>query len=89
MFNKISGWGMGAVIVYIVGVIWLFIYATNCVGDFCGLTALLAGMPWFLILDIFGGDSYTSGLFGWVSIILNIVFLYLIFSQLQKHIQRK
>jgi len=72
------------VIVYILLAIALFAYATNCTGTFCGLVALLVGMLWLLFLDFVGGDSYHSGIFGWIAIGLNIVILDFIFATLQK-----
>ena len=86
--NQVSRRGIVAVAIYLVLVIFLFIYATNCTETFCGLTALLAGMPWLLLLDFLGGDSYNAGLLGWVVIILNVVVLYFLFSTIQKWAKR-
>lgn len=82
--SKISKWGASAVVIYALLVALLFWYATSCTETYCGLMALLAGMPWLLLFDLFGGDSYASGVFGWISIILNIVILYFLFAMLQK-----
>ena len=85
----ISTWGGIAVVTYLVFVASLFYYATHCIETFCGLVALLAGMPWLLFLDILGGDSYNAGYFDWISIFLNIVVLYVAFAALQKFLKKK
>lgn len=89
MVNKLSTWGIVGVVVYGLLVASLFFYATSCTEAFCGLMALLAGMPWLLLLDLVGGDSYASGAFGWISIILNALILYFLFAALQKWAKRR
>ncbi len=88
MVNKLSTWGAAAVVIYGLFIGFLFFYATSCTEAFCGLIALLAGMPWLLLLDMLGGDSYASGIFGWVSIILNILILYFLFATLQRWMRK-
>jgi len=88
IMKYISTWGIIAVGIYLVLVISLFTYATSCTETFCGLVALLAGMPWLLLLDLVGGDSYNTGLLGWLAISLNLVILYFIFAALQKRVQK-
>src|SRR3989344_3122959 len=86
--NRVSRWGAVAVAVYLISVVFLFIYATNCTETFCGLLALLAGMPWLLFLDFLGGDSYNTSLFGWVAIALNVLILYFIFATIQRWMKK-
>lgn len=89
MMKKISTWGVAAVVVYVLFTTFLFVYSINCTETFCGLVALIAGMPWLWLLDTLGGDSYNSGVFGWASIILNILVLYFIFAALQQWKRKK
>lgn len=88
MLSKVSSWGIIAVVIFLIATASLFLYATSCTETFCGLIALLAGMPWLLFLDFVGGDSYNSGIFGWVAIGLNVVILYFIFAVLQNRRQK-
>lgn len=88
MANKISSWGIGAVSVYVMAVIALFVYATNCTGTLCGLLALMAGMPWLLLVDVLGEDSYSAGYLGWCAMALNAIFLYFLFAALQKWLSK-
>jgi hypothetical protein len=87
MVNRISTWGLGATALYALFVVYLFSYAESCTETFCGLVALLAGMPWLLLLDLLGGDGYASGIYGWASIILNIIVLYFALASLQRWIK--
>jgi hypothetical protein len=88
MMSKISTWGISAAAVYLLLVAALFLYAKSCTETFCGLVALLAGLPWLPLLDFLGGDSYASGAYSWLSIILNIFVLYFLFATIQRWVKR-
>lgn len=82
-------WGLVAVGVYICATILLFFYATTCSQTFCGLMIVLTGMPWLLVLDYLGGDSYNSGVFGFIAVLLNIMVFYFFFAFLQTRHKKK
>lgn len=85
---KISRWGTCAAGVYLLIIGILFVYATNCTETFCGLMAVLGGMPWLLILDLVGGDSYNAGFIGQIAIVANVIVLYFLFAALQKWLKK-
>ena len=84
-----SKWGLGASGAYILFGGALFYYATHCTETYCGLVALVAGLPWLLFLDLIGGDSYNAGTFvGIGTVVLNGVLLYLLFAWIEKRVKR-
>jgi len=87
--NLVSRWGVIAGGAYILFVVFLFYYASNCVGGFCGLMALLAAMPWLYLFDFLGGDIYDSGAFGYVFVALNVIIFYLLFSYLERRFKKR
>ncbi|MFZ2719608.1 MAG: hypothetical protein WAZ27_01930 [Minisyncoccia bacterium] len=91
MVNKISTWGMAAIIVYTISVGFLFMYTTNCQGSFCGAGIVLAMLPWAIFFE----DGLQTPFFEldgmawfWTIVILNALILYFIFAKLQKWMHR-
>lgn len=93
--NKVSSWGVIAVVIYLVVVGTLFYSATDCYGLFCGAVIAVAILPWSIIFEEgihlqFGSVNIESDsmIWFWIAIVLNVVILYLIFSVLQKWMKR-
>lgn len=95
MVNKISLWGIIAVVMYLVLVGWAFYTAANCSGTFCGAVIIIAVIPWSIIfedginlqfLDV--KIESDNMLWFWTAVIINILILYFLFSALQKWMQK-
>ena len=96
MMKKISTWGVGAVVIYILLIGWLFYVASGCSGMFCGAVIVLGILPWPIIFE--DGINLTMGNFilendsmiwYWIAVVFNGIIIYFIFSALQKWVSRR
>lgn len=49
--------GIALVSLYLVAIIFIFVYANTCSGEFCGMVLVLPTMPWPFLLEGILPDS--------------------------------